>query len=393
MASSNYRPNMPPQRFSLLRSITRMTAGGVMLGVELFRKGARGLEALEEEKQQSDPLSSYRPRYEGQVEYPEDLSFQSSSIEIIDGGGEPENPDVGLVMVGMMVDAGERAGRIGRGLNQRSGKVGRSVSRLVSPVTNSRVFGPFRRRFDGLVTRGEQSVERWQRMGEAETQQGQEILELATLSTVNTSIDYVTHQPEVVDLVMTQSTSATGRMLVYLRSIFVSVDMVIEGWLRSLARLKPRQQLQIPSEEVRQGAAHQYLREPDDSIDLETTRIGYYAGFASRAAGLVIDLLILAVIFTFTGWFLGIAIDMLGINLESVFLFMSEQWLDKIGESLLRLLTQSTMALLLFYIYHTLFWALFGQTFGSAIMGYRVVKTCRASSVRCCVSASGTRFR
>jgi len=161
---------------------------------------------------------------------------------------------------------------------------------------------------------------------------------------------------------------------VYLRSIFVSVDTVIEGWLRSLARLKPRRQLQIPPDEVRQGAANRYLREQDDSIDLETTRIGYYAGFASRATGLVIDLLILAVIYTFMGWFLGIAIDMLGINLESVFLFMSEQWLDQIGQSLLRLLTQSTMALIFFSIYHTLFWALFGQTFGSALMGYRVVK-------------------
>jgi uncharacterized RDD family membrane protein YckC len=160
----------------------------------------------------------------------------------------------------------------------------------------------------------------------------------------------------------------------YLRSIFVSLDTVIEGRLRSLLNLKPRRQLPPPSKEIRTGAILRFLDSDDAPIDLEKTHIGDYAGLATRGTALLIDLLILSIGVTFSFWFMNISIEMLGINLNSIFLFMSQERIDQIGEGLLRVLTQSTFAILAFNFYYTLFWVLFGQSIGAMIMGFRVIR-------------------
>ena len=374
MAKQTDLPGSPSTQPTPLRAVARITIGGVMLGIQTLRKGAQALAASG--GQEVINVNPAEPAHRSSEEQLTIISLPSDSDSLqISDGFEPQDDQIaGYVLIGMLLDAGERIGRLEGRINRGSMVIGRRIDRMVSPITGSRLVAPLRKRFDRLVARGDDTVERWRKMGQQETYQGQKMLTSATISTVDTSIDYVTSQPEVVNLVRTSSASFSERVMKYLRGIFVSLDTVIEGKLRSLLNLKPRRQLPPPAKEIRTGAIIRFLDSDHAPIDLEKTRIGDFAGLATRGTALLIDLLILSIGVTFSIWFMNISIEMLGINLNNIFLFMSQEWIDRIGEGLLRVLTRSTFALIAFNLYYTLFWVLFGQSIGAMFMGFRVIQ-------------------
>ena len=106
-------------------------------------------------------------------------------------------------------------------------------------------------------------------------------------------------------------------------------------------------------------------------IDLK----GYYAGFISRAAAFLLDVIIISITITLTSWISYVTLStfttgsFFGISAEDIPML----------EPVLNLFMRPGMAgllILLFIIsYHTLFWFFAGQTPGKALLGLRVVTT------------------
>jgi uncharacterized RDD family membrane protein YckC len=97
--------------------------------------------------------------------------------------------------------------------------------------------------------------------------------------------------------------------------------------------------------------------EPDHAVP---SVLGAYAGFASRAVALIIDLAIETLLLTILAVTAGLLVEMVRYSPITVTLL---SWL------------QVTMSILLISGYFIFSWMLAGQTVGMALMGVRVVRT------------------
>lgn len=130
----------------------------------------------------------------------------------------------------------------------------RAVSPVLAPITKSRLFRPIRNQFDKLVDRGQEQVDQWVQIGKVEEVHSRELVKTATLTTVDTSIDYLSTNPDVKELVQSQSTSLINEIIEEIRERTVSGDTLIEGIVRAVLHLTPRHNLPEPPLEVRMRA-------------------------------------------------------------------------------------------------------------------------------------------
>jgi hypothetical protein len=110
------------------------------------------------------------------------------------------------------------------------------------------------RSFEQLVNRGRKEVNQWIATGKAEEEHSQLLAGAAFDKTIDTYIEYLTHNPEVKDLVQRQSTGLATEVVEEVRERTVSADTFLEGMARSLLRKIPRAHLPEPPPEVRSGA-------------------------------------------------------------------------------------------------------------------------------------------
>jgi uncharacterized RDD family membrane protein YckC len=260
--------------------------------------------------------------------------------------------------------AAQRADRVTR-------LAGRMVEPIVTPVAGSPFLRPLRNSWEKWVERGQVEVDSWRQIGEEETARGQELLQNVTMSTVNASIDYITVQPEVTDLVTHQTSTLTYEVLTILRGLLFNLDFILEGLLRRLFHMTPRRELPGPSREIRERGVTGFVQmheKPD--IDKPGSWAGYYAGIASRTASLAIDLTLLAVVVAFLAFFAQQVLDIMRIGLS---LFIEVDVPAPGEDPVIGLLVSSALSYGLFVVYHTVAWCITGATIGDAVAGLRVV--------------------
>jgi hypothetical protein len=136
------------------------------------------------------------------------------------------------------------------------------------------------------------------------------MIETIALSTIDTSVDYIAEQPQVIQLATSKTRSVGSMVLEYLRSIFVSMDVLVHGLFRRITKMKRTQPIP-PTNEIRQGATLRFLGFVDDDIDLESTHIGYYAGFFTRISAFMIDLFFLGLALNIGLWFITTSAQLL----------------------------------------------------------------------------------
>ena len=212
--------------------------------------------------------------------------------------------DLQNTLVGMLIASARGVDGVTRRLDRMTRLAGRMIDPLVSPVVDSKAFRPIRQSWEGVVARGKEEVDNWKRLGEEETARGQELLQNVTTSTVNASIDYVTVQPEVTNLITHQTTTLTSELLTVFRELLFNLDFIFEGLLRRILHMTPRREIPGPTREMRERGVTgllQFQEKPD--IDAPGSWAGYYAGFASRATSLTIDLILLTVGMAFVAFF------------------------------------------------------------------------------------------
>jgi hypothetical protein len=135
------------------------------------------------------------------------------------------------------------------------------------PVRNLILDNPvgryFNERFDYLADRGQSTVERWVEIGYEEDPHNKLLAQNTFIGIVDSIINYLTENPEVQELVKTQSTSLANEMVVEVRERTVSADTFIEGLARAMVRRVPRSTIAGPSEEIRIKAVSPRLPNPD----------------------------------------------------------------------------------------------------------------------------------
>jgi hypothetical protein len=82
-------------------------------------------------------------------------------------------------------------------------------------------------------------------------------------TSVDSSIDYLTHNQEVQELVQTQSTGLATEVIEEVRERTFSADTYLENWLRKIFRMKPRSAIPGPPEDVLQRAMTVHIQDID----------------------------------------------------------------------------------------------------------------------------------
>jgi hypothetical protein len=222
-------------RLPRLRSLTRLVLGSVELGMEVFFDQLERWEEMSEKSSPQDQPSDHTPA---------------------------DQPTPGVqarqAMIGWTFDAQERL--LGPLLQERRFRhllLG-LANPLISPlhtVYQSPLFTPLWQTVDRFAERGEQELARWIASGQQEEQHSRQLARVALDQTIDQTFRYLTENPEVTELVETQSTSLANELVEEVRERSVSADTLLEGMARSLLHRPARAELPGSPEAVRTHAA------------------------------------------------------------------------------------------------------------------------------------------
>ena len=218
-----------------VKSITRLVIGGVEIG--------------------ADELLSRLKIWEDEVE----MKFQEGSTASpasAPGSLQTATSDQArLALIGLVFEMqdGLRYGITIFGRLERL--ITRLVQPILQPILGSRVLAPTRRQYDRLVVRGQEEVSRWIQRGRQEDLHSRVLAEKGFDDVVDTYIEYLATNPELQELVQTQSTGLANEVVEEVRERTVSADTFLESVARSLLRRVPRSALPEPPLALRSHAA------------------------------------------------------------------------------------------------------------------------------------------
>lgn len=244
--------------FGSLRSLTRLMIGSVGLGIDEFQ---RHLSSWDEEYQYSqiqNDSSNYHP---SSIENNENITvIPYEEIE----NEEPSN-DFRFTLIGLLFETQDKlhsrlqtVSRVGRLIND-------ITTPIVKPFTRSWLIPPLRRRYNALVERGEDELNRWTSLGRSEYIRSRAMAQTAIESTYQETIDTLANDPEIQELIQTQGIGLAGEVVDELRERSVSADNFLDGFVRALLRRTPRAELPPPPEDVQKSAI--YVRNPISETD------------------------------------------------------------------------------------------------------------------------------
>lgn len=226
-----------------LRSLTRLLIGGGISGAEALIRQMRTWEAELERLRTALP----NPR-------DEEEAFEFS---------QPPAEETTMVLlryafIGWLIESQDRTVRRAQQINKITLGLWRIaepwVRPLKKPLSSSRTLRVLRQRYAGFRARGEDELDRWIALGRQEELRSRDLANLALKRTVDQNIAYLAHNPELEQLVETQSTGLANEVVEEVRERTVSADTFLEGLARSLLRKAPRSDLPEPSESVRKLA-------------------------------------------------------------------------------------------------------------------------------------------
>jgi uncharacterized RDD family membrane protein YckC len=377
-------PAPPPDDENPSRAVllARLAVGAISYGMELLDTQVSGPRAPVGGESAQSQSTAVIPRG-GEGEPSETvISTQSVSIRAAQVKIPASTPrsrsqadiDLQNTLVGLMIASARGIDRATDRVDRATRFASRTMDPWVAPVVNSRIFRPLRKSWEGWVARGQKEVDAWKQIGAEETTRGQELLEDVTMSTVNASIDYITVQPKVTDLVTHQTTTLTYAVLTTFRGILFNLDFIIEGLLRRLLRMTPRKDIPGPPRDIRERGVTGLIKlneKPD--VDAPGSWAGYYAGFASRTTSFIIDITLLAVVMSLLAFFTQQVLNFVQAGMSLLRLNVPLDQLMEGGDPVMKFLVSSLSAYILFVLYHMIAWSISGATIGDAMSGLRVV--------------------
>ena len=222
---------------------TRLAVGAMMYGIDIFKERTRTWQKPEKKSPSRERSSS--------------LIIEGESKDVGHGAHShvhQRDEQAVRTLIGVLFDTQKH---LTKNVNTFR-KIERMADRMSYPIMRGlrrqSIFKPAYRLFDRMVGRGESELQRWGEIGKIEEERSRELLKNATLSTFDSSIDYLSTNPDIQELVQYQSTNLLNDLIEEVRERAVTVNTVMEGWVRKILHLAPRCEIPGPSPEVRRGA-------------------------------------------------------------------------------------------------------------------------------------------
>ncbi len=220
--------SLTPQQMDDLKATMRLLVGSAMLGKEAYIQRLRSLQAAQE---------AITP---GTIATNEDEAFRDKLGYLL-MGILFETPDVvqrGLVRM-------EKAGSKAYGL----------ASKILSPVVNSWIFSPVKRRYDRAALRSGEVIDRLIFQGRMEDQNSRLMLQQKAIDDLaNDLLEYVIMRTELMDIVQEEGIGVAGGMLDEFRDQSANVDALMSSKLRSAFRRRTPKQPVTPSGNLPEGS-------------------------------------------------------------------------------------------------------------------------------------------
>jgi hypothetical protein len=262
MPANQYYNNRPKRqiygksnrsKFKPWRSLTRMVVGGAILGIEELMDR---LEIWEQEIDE-DPVEAVPAEM---VVY--DVVDESTIAETSVFEPQLDSSNTRHVLVGLIFDSQAKLEKRITALRRFERRTSRRLLAPFEPLNKSKLGRNFSSHFDNLVRRGESEIARLAEIGKVEEYRSKKLALTATTETVDDSIDYLTDNEELQELITMQGVGIAGEALEEVRERTVSADDFFEGVVRAFLRRTPRKELEAPSREVRLRSVH--VRPPED---------------------------------------------------------------------------------------------------------------------------------
>ena len=240
-SSSQNTPQASPEPPDDLRSLTRLVVGGVEVGIDELLLRLREWEIATNNALARPSSDSTAP-----------ATVETEGTERADILTEDSNSDlVRYALIGLIFET--------QGILQTSvltfGRLEKLVSHytdpFVQPIVSSRLFAPARNGYERLVERGQQEVDRWITLGREEDARSRVYAEKVITGTVDDSIGYLADNDEIRELIETQTTGLVIEVVEEIRERTVSMDILLEGMVRSLFHRQPRAKLPKPPVSIR----------------------------------------------------------------------------------------------------------------------------------------------
>jgi hypothetical protein len=150
---------------------------------------------------------------------------------------ETETTRLRYALLGLFFQALDGSSSRLKSIGRSSGRAYQTVTRLVNPVTSSRLLRPVRHTFDHVVSKGESVLESWIQTGRREELLSRSlVLDEAYEGLVNDALDYVAQKPEIRDLVQDQGVGMAEEIVGELRARSTDVDSYLANKANAIFR-------------------------------------------------------------------------------------------------------------------------------------------------------------
>ena len=128
------------------------------------------------------------------------------------------------------------------------------ISKITSPVTDSRVFNPVRSRVDKAAARGEKVIDQLIMKGRIEEQNSRLMLQQQNIDMlINDFVEYLVVKTEIRQIIQEQGVGMAGDVVDDFREQSAAVDTNLEQRLRGLFRRRPTAQAEAAPGELPEG--------------------------------------------------------------------------------------------------------------------------------------------
>ena len=153
---------------------------------------------------------------------------------------ESESDHLRYAAIGAVSRTSEAFGQGISGFGRLTNRTFGFFSRAISPLTESRMMGPFRRRYQRYIDRGEKVVGGWITAGRREEYLGRQLAQDTIIESIEETLDYLAESPEMDELIQQESVDLVEEVFDDVGERTSRSGMILVDWFSGMALRRPR---------------------------------------------------------------------------------------------------------------------------------------------------------